>query len=131
MGLCNEKKNILPLLLCSYEKDNEEQLSYCVKLKDNFRHEETIRFEIKISHDAQFKISFILDKNTYIIQDIFDDSDEILNESLNKMYVLLDGGGLLEKPKKKMIKQKKLKKIKSKKKKQYSLNQLIKKLIIN
>ena len=76
---------------------NEKQKLYCFKLKDNFCYEKQIQFEIKGNPDSKFKVSFrLLNGKTYLIQDIFDDSDEALNESLEKMYTLLDGGDILE-----------------------------------
>ena len=67
------------------------------KLKDNFCYEKPIQFKIKSKPDSKFKIFFrLLNGKTYLIQDIFDDSDEALNESLEKMYTLLDGGDILE-----------------------------------
>ena len=93
-----EKKYKYPVLLCDFEIDKEEQKLYCIKLKENFCHEKSIQFEIKSKPYTKFKISFrLLNGKTYVIQDIFDDSDEALNESLEKMYTLLDGGDILEK----------------------------------
>ena len=67
------------------------------KLKDNFCYEKPIQFKIKSKPDSKFKIFFrLLNGKTYLIQDIFDDSDEALNESLEKMYTLLDGRDILE-----------------------------------
>jgi len=95
---CEDNKYFLPTLLCFFECGNKEQKQYCIKLKDNFRHEKSIRFEIKSSPDTEFEISFrLLNDMTYLIQDIFDDSDEILNESLEKIYALLDERDILEK----------------------------------
>ena len=44
---CSESKDALPVLLCFFEVDNKQQQNYCIRLKDNFRHEKSIRFEIK------------------------------------------------------------------------------------
>ena len=93
-----KKKYHYPELLCFFETDNESQKSYCIKLKDNIRYEKPIRFEIKAGPAIQFKITFrLLNGKTYLIQDFFDDSDETLKESLNKIYTLLDGGDISEK----------------------------------
>ena len=47
MGCCGGKKDKYPTLICFFETKNEEQKAYCIKLKDNFKSEKTIRFEIK------------------------------------------------------------------------------------
>ena len=97
MGATKEKECILPVLLCFCEANNEEQKSYCIKLRDIFQHNEPIRYQFQSAPEVKFKIFFILNNKTYIIQDIFDDSEEALNESLNKIYKLLDGEDIIEK----------------------------------
>ena len=37
----------LPHLICQFEKGNEIQKSYCIKLKDNFKSEHSIEFTIQ------------------------------------------------------------------------------------
>ena len=92
-ALCKNKELSLPELLCSIDNNNEQQKSYCIKLRDKFQNEKPIQFRIK--HGLQFKISFkLLNGKTYKIQDNFVDSDEILNESLDKMHILLNGGDI-------------------------------------
>jgi len=130
---CEDNKYYLPILLCFFECGNEEQKQYCIKLKDNFQHEKAIKFEIKSNPDTEFEISFrLLNGKTYLIQDIFDDSDEILNESLEKIYALLDERDILEKS---YDNKKNKKSIKTKQNKirviTIFLNRLIKQLIIN
>jgi len=90
MGASEEYNN--PTLLCFFEIGNEEQKQYCIKLKDNFCYEESIKYVIKSQPGSKFKISFRLYGKTYLIQDIFDDSDEALNQSLEKIYDLLKKG---------------------------------------
>ena len=85
---CDESKNALPTLLCFFELQNEEQKNYCLKLKDNFRHENPIRFEIKSSPGVSFSIQFRIKGETHKIQTIY--NEEELENSLNKMYQLLD-----------------------------------------
>ena len=92
-----DSEDYYPTLLCFFENDNEKQKQYCFKLKDNFQHEKTIRFEITGYIVTEFKISFRLNGQTYLIQDIFDDSDEALHESLEKMYTLLNGEEIFKK----------------------------------
>ena len=85
---CDESKNALPTLLCFFEFQNEEQKNYCLKLKDNFRHEKPIRFEIKSSPGVSFSIQFRIKGETHKIQTIY--NEEELDNSLKKMYQLLD-----------------------------------------
>ena len=96
MGICKDKEIFLPELSCFVEANNKEQKSYCIKLRDKFQNEKPIKFRIKRSPHLQFKISFrLLNGKTYKIQDIFDDSDETLNDSLEKIHTLLYGGDIL------------------------------------
>jgi len=101
MGSSSNKEKDYPLLLCSFEIGNEEQKSYCIKVTRNFNHEKPIRFEISSKPHIKFNISFVINNKTYIIQEIFDNSDEALEESLNKMYKLLDREDISEKSNKK------------------------------
>lgn len=88
---CNETKdNSLPVLLCFFETKNEEQKSYCLRLKDNFQHPRSIRFEIKSTPQVPFSIRFRIKENTQEIQNVFNNSDEVMNETLQKMYNLLN-----------------------------------------
>ena len=79
-----------PLLQCFFECGNEAQKNYCIKLKDNFSHYKAIKFIIKSQPYSSFSINFIKNNKRYRIQSKYDDSDECLNESLNKMYKILD-----------------------------------------
>ena len=68
-----------------------------LKLKDNFQSEIVIYYEIKSSTPANpFSIFFTVNNKRYLIQEIFDDSDEALYETLNKIYKLLDGKDIIE-----------------------------------
>ena len=89
---CNEMKDAdYPTLLCFFETGNEEQKAYCIKLKDNFKHQKSIKFQISSSAGVPFSIQFKLKgKEPIKIQEKFDNSEEIMNESLQKMYKLLD-----------------------------------------
>jgi len=90
MGCDNAKEKNYPVLLCFFETGNEEQKQYCIQLKDNFRHEKAIRFEIKSSPGVEFSIKFKLNGKIHEIQSNFDSSEETMNQSLEKMYGLLD-----------------------------------------
>lgn len=89
---CNETKdNNIPVLLCYFEYGNEDQKNYCLRLKDNFHHEKTIRFEIQTIPNMGFSIKFKLNANQQpqIVQSQFDDSENAMNNTLNKCYSLL------------------------------------------
>ena len=88
---CGESKDKLPTLLCFFEFGNEDQKNYCLKLKDQFKHEKAIRFEIKSSPGVSFSIQFKINGNTHKIQTIY--NEEELETSLKKMYDLLDESG--------------------------------------
>jgi len=88
---CGESKEKLPTLLCFFETGNEEQKNYCIKLKDNFKHEKPIRFEIKSSPGVNFSIKFKIKEKVYNIESVFNDSEVQMNNSLNIMYKYLDG----------------------------------------
>ena len=88
---CNEanEKNY-PTLLCFFETENEEQKNYCIKLKDNFQHEKAIRFEIKSTPGVKFAIKFKYKGKVYDIQSSYDNSDDTMKQSLQRMYQILD-----------------------------------------
>ena len=86
-----------PKLECFYESENEAQKEYCYQLRENFEHGKSINFVLNTSTPAiPFSVYFIINDKKYLIQEIFDDSDETLNKSLNKMYKLLDGEDIVE-----------------------------------
>ncbi len=85
---CDETKDKLPTLLCFFEMDNEKQKNYCLKLKDSFKHEKPIRFEIKSSPGVNFSVQFKIKGQIHKIQTIF--NEEELDNSLNAMYKILD-----------------------------------------
>ena len=85
---CDETKDKLPTLLCFFEMDNEKQKNYCLKLKDSFKHEKPIRFEIKSSPGVNFSVQFKIKGQIHKIQTIF--NEEELENSLNAMYKILD-----------------------------------------
>ena len=92
MGCDESKDSNFPVLLCFFEVGNEEQKQYCLKLKDNFQHEKAIRFEIKSTPGVPFSIKFKLkgEQNPRNIQDTYDNSEQAMRESLEKMYKMLD-----------------------------------------
>ena len=90
MGCNDAKETNYPVLLCFFETGNEEQKEYCIKLKDNFQHERAIRFEIKSSPGVSFAIKFKLKGKIHDIQNEFDSTEFTMNQTLEKMYKLLD-----------------------------------------
>lgn len=86
---CGETKDQLPTLLGFFETGREDQKEYCIKLKDSFKHEKAIRFEIKSSPGMQFSIKFRHKGIIHDIQTTFNDSE--MESSLDKMYKILDG----------------------------------------
>ena len=90
---CDESKDInIPCLLGFFEQGNEEQKQYCLKLKDHFKHEQSIRFQISSPPGVPFSIQFKLkgQAEPIKIQETFDSSDEAMNQALQKMYNILN-----------------------------------------
>ena len=92
MGCDESRDTHYSVLLCFFEVGNEEQKQYCIKLKDNFQYEKSIRFEIKSTPGVPFSIKLKLkgEPEPRNIQDTFDSSEQAMQESLNKMYQILD-----------------------------------------
>ena len=78
-----------PTLICFFEQGNEAQKAYCMKLKDNFHHEKTIKFEVRSVPQVRFSIKFQVNGKLTTIQDTFDNSDDAMNSTLQKAYDLL------------------------------------------
>ena len=91
---CNETKSkiFLPKLICHFEPGNERQQNYCLKLRDNFNHPRSIRYVIYSMDQVTFSIKLQLKEKLQprIIQSTFDDSDEAMEDALEKMYQLID-----------------------------------------
>ena len=92
MGCDESKDTNLPILLGFFEPGREDQKEYCLRLKDNFRHEQSIRFQISSPGGASFSIQLKIKGKTepIKIQETFDSSDYAMNEALGKMYKILD-----------------------------------------
>lgn len=80
-------KDEYPTLICFFEKGNEKQKDYCIKLKDNFFSEKTIRFEIKSVPNTPFSIQMKIKDKITVIQEEY--NEEVMEETLNKAYQLL------------------------------------------
>ena len=83
-------KNRYPILLCSFEYGNEEQKNYCIKLRDNFNYEKTIKYIIESNKESSFAIKLQIKKKIYDIQTIFNDSNEEMEKTLQNLYNKLD-----------------------------------------
>ena len=91
MGICGSTQDTnTPVLLCFFETQNEEQKNYCLKLKDNFHNERTIKFEIKSVPSVPFSIKFKMNGKIHELQKIYDNSEEAMNNTLNAAYQLLN-----------------------------------------
>ena len=88
MGCDADKERKIPILLCDFEKGNDDQKDYCLKLKDNFKHKKTIKYQIKSSDE--FSVKFKLNGKIYNIQNIYDSTEAGMNKTLQEMYTLLD-----------------------------------------
>ena len=80
----------IPVLICFFEPNNDQQKNYCLNLKDNFQHEKTIKYEIRSTSDNKFSIQLKIKDKVYDIQTEFVGSEEDMNNALNKMYTILD-----------------------------------------
>ena len=88
---CTNSKDIqMPTLVCFYEIDNKEQKNYCLKLKENYKGNRPIKYEIKQIPQIPFAIKLRKDGKIIDIQKIFDNREEIMNETLQKIYDLLN-----------------------------------------
>ncbi len=85
----NEIISNIPLLICLYESGNEEQKEYCIKLKDNFKHEKTINYEIESKENVPFCIQIAYNTQILDLQKEFDDSEDTMYETLRKAYDFL------------------------------------------
>ena len=90
---CDESKDAnYPCLLGFFENGNEEQKAYCLKLKDNFQHSQSIKFQISSPPGVPFSIQFRVkgQAEPFKIQEKFDSSDEAMKQALERMYKILD-----------------------------------------
>ena len=90
MGCSEVKESDLPVLMCFFQMENEEQKEFCLKLKDSIHHEKTIKYEIKSTAEP-FSIKLKI-KN--IIHDISttytNNSEEEIQKILSEIYRKLD-----------------------------------------
>ena len=88
---CGESKNTnLPFLTCLFEFSNEEQKQFCLKLKESYSHEKSLRYEIKESKEP-FSITLKLGNKIHNIKtDFIDNSEEEIQNTLKLIYSKLD-----------------------------------------
>ena len=90
MGCANTKDVQTPTLICFYEADNKEQKNYCLKLKENYNGNKPIKYEIKQIPQVPFGIKLRKNGKIVDIQKIFDNREEVMNETLKKIYDLVE-----------------------------------------
>ena len=90
MGCSEVSDKDYPQLICFFEPHNEQQKQYLLKLKDNFHHEKSIKYEIKATPDQPFAVKLKIKEIIYDIQTEFKDSEEEMNKALDEMYKKLD-----------------------------------------
>ena len=89
MGCQSAKDSSVPTLLCFFTTGNDIQANYCLMVRDNFKHEKTINYQIKSAENMPFKIQFKIKNKVHDIQTVFDNSENTMNQTLEKMYALL------------------------------------------
>ena len=91
MGCKEIKGRNYPLILFVFEDKNEEQKNYCIKLRDNFHHKNTVRYQIMSYINSTFSIKLKIKETIYDIQTSFSNSEEDMKRTLQKIYNKLDG----------------------------------------
>jgi hypothetical protein len=84
------KKNVIGSLICNFENKNIEQKNYCIKLRNNIRFPIDIGYEIKSFKEDIFSIQFMLNGKIYLLQNEKNYSNEMMINTLNKLYNLLN-----------------------------------------
>ena len=83
------KKNVFGSLICNFENKNNEQKNYCIKLRNNIKFPIDIGYEIKSFKEDIFSIQFLLNGKIYLLQNEKNYSNEMMINTLNKLYNLL------------------------------------------
>ena len=84
------KKNVFGSLICNFENKNNEQKNYCIKLRNNIKFPIDIGYEIKSFKEDIFSIQFLLNGKIYLLQNEKNYSNEMMINTLNKLYNLLN-----------------------------------------
>ena len=91
MGCDADKERKIPILLCDFEKGNDDQKDYCLKLKDSFKYEKPIKYEIRSNRIDPFSIRLKKKNKIYDIQtNYIDNSEEEIQKALTDIYTILD-----------------------------------------
>jgi len=80
----------IPTLMFYFESHNENQKYFCLKVRDNFKYDYSVKYEIKSTLEDTFLIQVEIGDDIYDITNEFDDSEEKMNEILDKIYEVLD-----------------------------------------
>ena len=83
---CSEAKNI-PSLICLFEPQNENQKSYCLKLREQLHPSRDIRYEIRSRLNATFQIQFTVNGQTHTLENRYDESQ--MESTVSEIYKLL------------------------------------------
>ena len=90
MGCEQAKEQNLPTLLCFFETNNDGQKEFCIKLKDSFQHEKSIKYEIRSSVEP-FSVKLKIKNIIYDIKtEYINNSEEEIQRTLNDIYNKLD-----------------------------------------
>ena len=94
MGSCcctssKEAENKIPVLILYYERGNEEQHEYCIKLVKKFRYNKNVRFDMNSIPQVPYGIKIRINKEIFELERAFDGSDLCMDSTLNRAYALL------------------------------------------
>ena len=80
-----------PVLICFFEPNNDQQKDYCLKLKDSFKYEKPIKYEIRSNRIDPFSIRLKKKNKIYDIQtNYINNSEEEIQKALTDIYTILD-----------------------------------------
>ena len=68
----------------------KKQKDYCIKLKNNFKHQKTIIYDIQSIPKVPFCIKIVGNEKIVDLQKQFSDNDEVMEETLKKAYDFLN-----------------------------------------
>ena len=78
------------MILCLFDSDNEEQKAYCMKFITLINHKQAIKFEIKSIPGSPFSIKIKYFGKLIVIQNQYDNSEKMMEETLLKIYKILN-----------------------------------------